>query len=232
MQCTKKDMVVLTCGFLFCLIVLYILNKGVKKPPEINYKNPMVLLETQVNDSDFTIGKNDAPVKMVFYGDFSCHHCIRFVHENFEKIKKYFIDTGKLLFVFRPVISTPATLMGAQYLFCEKRLSDMNALIFLNLFKNNWAFKKDYGNALLKMVQYEKWDSDEKFNSCISNKQLQDMLIDRNRHIIKDLKITLTPAVFINDNYAKANETIISTISRAIQEAESAKNVNDNNGKR
>ena len=220
MQCTKKDMVVLTCGFLFCLIVLYILNKGVKKPPEINYKNPMVLLETQVNDSDFTIGKNDAPVKMVFYGDFSCHHCIRFVHENFEKIKKYFIDTGKLLFVFRPVISTPATLMGAQYLFCEKRLSDMNALIFLNLFKNNWAFKKDYGNALLKMVQYEKWDSDEKFNSCISNKQLQDMLIDRNRHIIKDLKITLTPAVFINDNYAKANETIISTISRAIQDAE------------
>ena len=232
MQCTKKDMVVLTCGFLFCLIVLYILNKGVKKPPEINYKNPMVLLETQVNDSDFTIGKNDAPVKMVFYGDFSCHDCIRFVHENFEKIKKYFIDTGKLLFVFRPVISTPATLMGAQYLFCEKRLSDMNALIFLNLFKNNWAFKKDYGNALLKMVQYEKWDSDEKFNSCISNKQLQDMLIDRNRHIIKDLKITLTPAVFINDNYAKANETIISTISRAIQDAESAKNVNDNNGKR
>ena len=232
MQCTKKDMVVLTCGFLFCLIVLYILNKGVKKPPEINYTNPMVLLETQVNDSDFTIGKNDAPVKMVFYGDFSCHHCIRFVHENFEKIKKYFIDTGKLLFVFRPVISTPATLMGAQYLFCEKRLSDMNALIFLNLFKNNWAFKKDYGNALLKMVQYEKWDSDEKFNSCISNKQLQDMLIDRNRHIIKDLKITLTPAVFINDNYAKANETIISTISRAIQDAESAKNVNDNNGKR
>ena len=220
MQCTRKDMAVLTCGFLFCLIVLYILNKGVKKPPEINYKNPMVLLETQVNDSDFTIGKNDAPVKMVFYGDFSCHHCIRFVHENFEKIKKYFIDTGKLLFVFRPVISTPATLMGAQYLFCEKRLSDMNALIFLNLFKNNWAFKKDYGNALLKMVQYEKWDSDEKFNSCISNKQLQDMLIDRNRHIIKDLKITLTPAVFINDNYAKANETIISTISRAIQDAE------------
>ena len=216
-------MAVLTCGFLFCLIVLYILNKGVKKPPEINYKNPMVLLETQVNDGDFTIGKNDAPVKMVFYGDFSCHHCIRFVHENFEKIKKYFIDTGKLLFVFRPVISTPATLMGAQYLFCEKRLSDMNALIFLNLFKNNWAFKKDYGNALLKMVQYEKWDSDEKFNSCISNKQLQDMLIDRNRHIIKDLKITLTPAVFINDNYAKANETIISTISRAIQDAEKNK---------
>ena len=213
-------MAVLTCGFLFCLIVLYILNKGVKKPPEINYKNPMVLLETQVNDGDFTIGKNDAPVKMVFYGDFSCHHCIRFVHENFEKIKKYFIDTGKLLFVFRPVISTPATLMGAQYLFCEKRLSDMNALIFLNLFKNNWAFKKDYGNALLKMVQHEKWDSDETFNACISNKKLQDMLIDRNKHIIKDLKITQTPAVFINDNYAKANETIINVIDEAIKDAE------------
>ena len=220
MKCTRKDMVVLTCGFLFCLIVLYGLRKGIKKPPEINYKNPMVLLETQINESDFTIGEPNAPVKMVFYGDFSCHHCIRFVHENFEKIKKYFIDKGKLLLVFRPVISTPATLMGAQYLFCEKRLSDMNALIFLNLFKNNWAFKKDYGNALLKMVQHEKWDSDETFNACISNKKLQDMLIDRNRHIIKDLKITQTPAVFINDNYAKANETIINVIDEAIKDAE------------
>ena len=224
MKCTRKDMVVLTCGFLFCLIVLYGLRKGIKKPPEINYKNPMVLLESQVNESDFSIGKPDAPVKMIFYGDFACHHCIRFVHENFEKIKKYFIDTGKLLFIFRPVISTPATLIGVQYLFCEKRLSDMNALIFLNLFKNNWVFKKDYGNALLKMVQNEKWDSNEKFNTCISNKTLQDALITRNRHIIKDLKITQTPVVFINDKYAKANETVIVAIDGAIKEAERQKN--------
>ena len=46
------------------------------------------------------------------------------------------------------------------------------------------------------------------------------MLIDRNRHIIKDLKITQTPAVFINDTYAKANETIINVIDRAIKDAE------------
>ena len=128
------------------------------------------------------------------------------------------------MFIFRPVISTPATLMGAQYLFCEKRLSDMNALIFLNLFKNNWVFKKDYGNALLKMVQNEKWDSNEKFNACISNKTLQDALITRNRHIIKDLKITQTPVVFINDKYAKANETVIGAIDGAIKEAERQKN--------
>ena len=114
--------------------------------------------------------------------------------------------------------------MGVQYLFCEKRLSDMNALIFLNLFKNNWVFKKDYGNALLKMVQNEKWDSNEKFNTCISNKTLQDALITRNRHIIKDLKITQTPAVFINDKYTKANETVIVAIDGAIKEAERQKN--------
>ena len=127
-------MVVLTCGFLFCLIVLYGLRKGIKKPPEINYKNTMVIFEAQVNESDFTIGNPNAPVKMVFYGDFSCYHCIRFVHENFEKIKKYFIDTGKLLLVFRPVISTPATLMGAQYLFCEKRLSNMIIFDKMNIY--------------------------------------------------------------------------------------------------
>ena len=199
------------------------IKKKYKKPPEINYKNPTVLLEAQVSEEDFKIGRRDAPVKMVFYGDFSCHHCIRFVYENFEKIKTKFIDTGKLLFVFRPVISTPATLMGAQYLFCEQRLDALNAEIFINLFKKNWAFKKDYGNALLKIVQHEKWDNDEKFNACVSNKKIQNILINRNKHIIKDLKITLTPAVFINDDYAKANETIINTIYRAIKKAEQIK---------
>lgn len=52
---------------------------------------------------DMTEGNPDAPITVVEYASFTCPHCRSF-HENaFGKLKKNYIDTGKIKFVLREV---------------------------------------------------------------------------------------------------------------------------------
>ncbi len=104
-------------------------------------------------EGDFTIGDLSALVQVVFYGDFACYHCMRFIKENFDRLRDEYILTGKALFIFRPVITSKRTMFGAKFLFCDKRDDDVNADIFQNMFNNRWMLKGDFLNALLSLVE-------------------------------------------------------------------------------
>jgi len=47
-----------------------------------------------------SLGKSDAPVKIVEFGDYKCPFCQRFELSIFPKIQKDYIDTGKVQFYF------------------------------------------------------------------------------------------------------------------------------------
>lgn len=50
---------------------------------------------------EMALGDKDAPVTVVEYSSFTCPHCATF-HENvFPEIKKNYIDTGKVRFIYR-----------------------------------------------------------------------------------------------------------------------------------
>ncbi|CUH79370.1 Thiol-disulfide oxidoreductase D [Tritonibacter multivorans] len=48
-------------------------------------------------------GAEDAPVTLVEYASFTCPHCANFHAGAYKELKKDFIDTGKVKFVFREV---------------------------------------------------------------------------------------------------------------------------------
>ncbi|MDY6766479.1 MAG: DsbA family protein [Candidatus Nanohaloarchaea archaeon] len=51
--------------------------------------------------NDPVIGSSDAPVTVVAWEDYQCPFCQRFEQNAFPKIKKNYIDTGKVRFVFK-----------------------------------------------------------------------------------------------------------------------------------
>ncbi len=68
------------------------------KPAQKTAENP-----SDIQIMDMTEGSPDAPVTVVEYASFTCPHCRSF-HENaYGKLKKNYIDTGKVKFVMREV---------------------------------------------------------------------------------------------------------------------------------
>ncbi|MES2034953.1 MAG: DsbA family protein [Pseudomonadota bacterium] len=56
---------------------------------------------------DMTLGKPKARVVIVEYASLSCPHCARFHRDVFPALKTKYIDSGKVLFVYREFVTSP-----------------------------------------------------------------------------------------------------------------------------
>ncbi len=72
--------------------------------------NPLISsAEAQEADLDTSIivemvqGANDAPVEVIEYASYTCPHCASFHKGPYKQLKKDFIDTGKVKFIYREV---------------------------------------------------------------------------------------------------------------------------------
>lgn len=52
---------------------------------------------------EMTLGAEDAPVEIIEYASYTCPHCANFHNGAFKELKKDFIDTGKVKFIYREV---------------------------------------------------------------------------------------------------------------------------------
>ena len=63
---------------------------------------PAPVAETaKVSAAGFSIGRADAPLTLVEFADYQCPFCRQFQTTVYEKLKKNYIDTGKLRFISR-----------------------------------------------------------------------------------------------------------------------------------
>lgn len=71
--------------------------------------SPAEAQTTEVSDVDTSgvkemfLGEEDAPITLIEYASFTCPHCATFHTNVFKHLKKDYVDTGKVKFVFREV---------------------------------------------------------------------------------------------------------------------------------
>ena len=96
------------------------LERAVQPPPPPQAmpvdKTPV---EVRVKDA-MAMGKADAPLTMVAFVDYECPFCRRFDVDTFPRIKKEFIDTGKLRYVVRdlPLEFHPRAQKASEASYC------------------------------------------------------------------------------------------------------------------
>ncbi len=87
-----------------------------------NVPAPTARAEVSVDD-DAVLGDKDAPVTIIEFSDYQCPFCRKFWTETFNQLKKDYIDTGKVKFVYRdfPLESIhPAAFPSAEVANCVR----------------------------------------------------------------------------------------------------------------
>ena len=87
-----------------------------------------------INENDFIIGDENAPITIIEYASMSCSHCASFHINTLPEIKKEYIDTGKVRMIFRDYPFNYPALMGSMMMRCipnNVRYDYMNALYIL-----------------------------------------------------------------------------------------------------
>tara|TARA_Y100001970_G_C13801924_1_gene635514 strand:- start:85 stop:666 length:582 start_codon:yes stop_codon:yes gene_type:complete len=160
-------------------------------------------------------GNIDAKVNIVVYESLTCGHCADFHKDVYPKLKKDFIDNGLVKIEFRSFPLDLAALNAAKIAHC-KNDGKTDLLHFLYDNQKKWVRGntiEDINKHLKDLITMNKNELD--FERCLSNKNIEDYVLNDRIKGTKKFSIEATPTLIINDkkfdnphNYKKLKKKI------------------------
>ncbi len=162
-----------------------------------------------LTENDFIIGNDNAPITIIEYASMSCSHCANFHNNTLPDLKKEYIDTGKVKYVFRDFPYNYPALLGSMLMRCipsEVRYDYMNALYKL---QNKWVVRE---NSVTRKELYKIMQSGgmskENFDDCLSNVDLENQILEEIIAAQSEFNIRSTPSFLINGNLLEGDKSI------------------------
>lgn len=162
------------------------------KIPEVELMAPEAL-------PDMVMGDAKAPVTIIEYASMTCPHCAHFQETTFPELKKRYIDTGKVRYIFRefPLDNLAAAVFMLARCSGEKDSSKYFAMID-TMFRQQrtWAIEKPI--PPLMAITKQAGFTEESFNACLANQKILDGIEAVRKRAVDVFKVDSTPTFFIN----------------------------------
>lgn len=160
---------------------------------------------------DKALGDAAAPVTLIEYASLSCSHCAAFHHRVLPTIKKEYIDTGKLRFIYRDFPLNGASLFASLTAHCsglqggdQKYFAVLNDIIGQ---QSMWTQSGSARASLLLIATGQGVDG-KQLTACIDdNKALEEKIIAGRKDATEQLGIKKTPAFVVNGEVVESMTT-------------------------
>ena len=148
---------------------------------------------------DMVMGSEKAPVTVIEYASATCPHCANFQEKTFPELKKRYIDTGKVRYIFRefPLDSLAAAAFMLARCTGETDSSKYFAMVDI-LFhqQRQWAVEKPLGPLLT--IAKQAGFTQQSFDACLANQKVLDGIESMRQRAVDKFKVQSTPTFFIN----------------------------------
>jgi protein-disulfide isomerase len=166
---------------------------------------------------DMTLGDEKAPVTIIEYASMTCPHCADFHEHTYPELKKRYIDTGKVRFIFREFPLDKLAAAGFMLARCgQEAKSDADAkpdsskyfAMVDTLFaqQREWVVQRPL-QPLLSIAKQAGF-SEQTFNECLKNQQLLNGIEETRTRAAEKFKVESTPTFFINGKIVRGAMTI------------------------
>ena len=148
---------------------------------------------------DMVMGNEKAPVTVIEYASMTCPHCAHFEETTFPELKKRYIDTGKVRFIFREFPLDNLAAAAFMLARCSST-SDKDKYFALidTLFRQQrqWAVEKPIPPLLA--IAKQAGFTEQTFNECLANQKVLDGIESVRKRAVDKFKVQSTPTFFIN----------------------------------
>jgi Protein-disulfide isomerase len=161
------------------------------------------------------VGNIDAKITIITYESFTCSHCANFHINVYPKLKKDYIDTGIAKIEFRHFPLDVAAFNASKISQCNND-GDTKILDSLYLNQSKWVKGKtieEVNKNLQKFLKSEGFNLD--FNRCITDKNIENFVLNDRIEGVKKFKVNATPTIIINEkkfekslNYKNLKKTL------------------------
>ncbi len=149
---------------------------------------------------DMVLGNADAPVTLVEYASYTCPHCAQFHDTVFKDLKKDYIDTGKVKFVFREVYFDRPGLWAAMVARCggETRYFGISSMLVDQ--QKEWAASDDPAVVVenLNKIGRTAGMDDATLQACMENAPMAEAMVARFQENMEKDKVEGTPTLIID----------------------------------
>jgi protein-disulfide isomerase len=151
-------------------------------------------------DGDIVLGSPKAPVTVIEYASMTCPHCAHFSQTTFPELKKRYIDTGKVRFIFREFPFDKLAAAAFMLARCANTAggSDKFMAVVETLFaeQSQWVVEKPLGP--LQDIAKQFGFTADSFKACLTNQKVLDGIEAVRDRAVEKLGVNSTPTFFIN----------------------------------
>lgn len=162
------------------------------------------------------LGSSDAPVTVIEYASLTCPHCGHFHNGILPELKKEFVDSGKVRFIYRDFPLDHFALRAAMLARCNSHRDYFAFLDVLYKDQQRWITAQDPLVALLRLARLAGINGED-FKQCVGNKGLEDAILQQRLQAAKKYRLQATPSFIINEELY-TGELTFDGIKSAIEE--------------
>jgi protein-disulfide isomerase len=179
-----------------------------------------------VRPDDMTLGNARAKVVVVEYASLSCPHCARFHNTVYPAFRKKYVDSGKVLFVYREYVTQPAQIAvpAAALARCSGKAN------YFRMIERLFAVQEEIyqGGTVKAMGVILRREAkglgmtDQAFDACMSDQAGYDAVTARANRAFEEDGVRGTPTFVVNGVTVEppANgEMDLATLDKAIAAA-------------
>jgi protein-disulfide isomerase len=171
---------------------------------------------------DMILGDDKAPVTIIEYASMTCPHCADFHEHTYPELKKRYIDTGKVRFIFREFPLDQLAAAGFMLARCgttqdaaksgaaadAKPDSSKYFAMIETLFaqQRDWVVQKPL-QPLLSIAKQAGF-SEQSFNDCLKNQEVLNGIEQTRTRASENFNVQSTPTFFINGKIVRGAMTM------------------------
>ena len=158
-------------------------------------------VETKIQNDFVVLGNNDAPIKIKIFSSLTCPHCANFHIEVVSKIKKNYVDSGKVQLIFIDFPLDQAAFNASKLLHCLDRGKQIKFLDTIYINQKQWTNGVDLNeiNNNLKKIVKNLGINSYRFDKCLHDEVVSDKILNDRIEAQKKYSINSTPTIIINE---------------------------------
>lgn len=147
---------------------------------------------------DMNLGNPKARIHVVEYLSLTCSHCAHFHEEVFPVFKAKYIDTGRVYFTVRELLTAPANVAAAGFLMARCNGGQRYFDVIDQVFKSQPRWRQGDIKPIFVEIAKANGITEDQFNACLVDEKASEALEARLAYATKVDKVTGTPTFFVN----------------------------------
>jgi protein-disulfide isomerase len=168
---------------------------------------------------DMSLGNPKAKVQVIEYASMACPHCGHFNETIFAPFKAKWVDTGKVRYTLREMLTEPANVAAAGFMIARCAGPDHYFTVVDQVFRSQSRWTQGNIKPIFKDIAAANGLDEARFNACLSDEAAAQAIAGRAQRASDQDGVNSTPTIFINGKKLDAIPASPAEMDAAIEAA-------------